>query len=121
MFDHVAIRTRDLDKSVKFYEKALAPLGFKKSVSFDGGAGFGKHESPSFWIVRMEETPTTAAHFAFSCSSRPEVERFYREAMLAGGQDNGPPEIQEEYGPTYFAAFVLDPNGNNVEAVFHES
>jgi catechol 2,3-dioxygenase-like lactoylglutathione lyase family enzyme len=120
MFDHVAIRTHDLNKSVRFYEKALAPLGFKKSVSFDAGAGFGKHGSPSFWIVRMDDTPTTAAHFAFSCDSRSEVERFYKEAMAAGGTDNGPPEIQEEYGPHYFSAFVLDLDGNNVEAVFHE-
>jgi len=121
MFDHVGLNVRDYAVSRAFYEQALAPLGYR--VVFDGaqwnGAGFGtSDDKPEFWIMQREPYGT-GTHVAFHCDDRPTVDAFHAAALAAGGTDNGAPGVREHYHPTYYGAFVLDPDGNNVEAVCH--
>lgn len=117
MIDHVGISVGDLARSKKFYEAALAPLGYKALMDFAVGAGFGR-EHPAFWII--ERTPVTnGAHVALTAPSRKAVRDFHAAALRAGGKDNGAPGVREDYSPTYYAAFVHDPDGNNVEVVCH--
>jgi catechol 2,3-dioxygenase-like lactoylglutathione lyase family enzyme len=120
VFDHVGLNVKDYAASRAFYEKALAPLGYKVVMAFDewGGAGFGEGEKPEFWI--NERSPAGAGtHVAFHCDDRATVDAFHEAACAAGGVDNGAPGIREHYHPTYYGAFVLDPDGNNIEAVCH--
>ena len=119
MYDHVSLKVKDYQKSKRFYEKALAPLGYKLQAEYEGNtAGFGAGETKAFWI--SGGTPaSTAVHLAFASPSRAAVKEFHVAAMEAGGRDNGGPGIREDYSPTYYAAFVHDPDGNNVEAVCH--
>ncbi len=113
--DHVSISTADYGRSLKFYEAALAPLGIKTLMQFEGqAAGLGT-EVPFFWIGAGDRSGHT--HVAFSADSRAAVDAFHAAALAAGGKDNGGPGIRENYSPNYYAAFVLDPDGHNIEAV----
>ncbi len=121
MFDHVGLNVRDFGTSRDFYERALGPLGYR--IVFDGsewnGAGFGASpDRPEFWIMQREPYGT-GTHLAFAAADRATVDSFHAAALAAGGTDNGAPGIREQYHPTYYGAFVLDPDGNNVEAVCH--
>jgi catechol 2,3-dioxygenase-like lactoylglutathione lyase family enzyme len=127
MIDHTGIRSLDLERSVRFYERALAPLGYALSRRIPGAAGFGVPAGPGksldpggdFWVGDAEpHTPRT--HVAFSAPSRAAVDAFHAAALAAGGTDNGPPGLRPVYHAGYYAAFVLDPDGYNVEAVFHD-
>ena len=120
MFDHVGLNVSDYAASRAFYEQALAPLGYRVVMGEDAwkGAGFGTGDKPEFWI--MERQPTgTGTHVAFHCDDRAAVDAFHAAALAAGGVDNGGPGVREHYHPTYYGAFVLDRDGNNVEAVCH--
>jgi catechol 2,3-dioxygenase-like lactoylglutathione lyase family enzyme len=122
MFDHIGLDVRDFAASRAFYERALEPLGYR--VVFDGsewnGAGFGtSDDKPEFWIMQREPYGT-GTHVAFAVSDRDTVDAFHAAALAAGGTDHGAPGIREHYHPTYYGAFVLDPDGNNVEAVCHK-
>ena len=122
MFDHVGLNVRDYAASRAFYEQALAPLGYR--VVFDGsewnGAGFGtSDDKPEFWIMQREPCGT-GPHVAFHCADRASVDAFHTAALAAGGTDHGAPGLRPQYHPSYYGAFVLDPDGNNVEAVCHE-
>lgn len=119
MIDHTGYLVSDLDKSVAFYTKALAPLGYEKLMGFPGVAGFGENKKPDFWI-HAGGTPTDKIHIAFRAKGRAEVKAFYEAAIAAGGKDNGPPGTRPQYHEHYYGAFVLDPDGHNVEAVCHE-
>ena len=125
--DHVTLVVSDYARSRAFYEKALAPLGITLIVEFGQACGFGRDGKPAFWIgtgpasfQKPEQlriiTPT---HVAFSARSRAEVEAFYAAALQAGGKDFGAPGLRTHYHPKYFGAFVLDPDGLNIEAVTH--
>ncbi|MFL5446003.1 MAG: VOC family protein [Myxococcales bacterium] len=117
MFDHIGIAVSSFEKSVRFYEAALAPLGFRLE-SHDPkaqSAGFGPKGAPALWIGAGK--PPGPLHFAFQAKTRSAVRQFYEAALAAGGNDNGKPGIRENYAPTYYAAFVHDPDGNNIEAV----
>jgi catechol 2,3-dioxygenase-like lactoylglutathione lyase family enzyme len=120
--DHVGITASDYNASKSFYEKALAPLGISAAMVVEvpeyTGAGFGRDNNPDFWIG-SGNSATSPVHIAFSARSSHEVDAFYAAAMAAGAKDNGPPGIREHYHPGYYAAFVFDPDGHNVEAVFH--
>jgi catechol 2,3-dioxygenase-like lactoylglutathione lyase family enzyme len=118
MIDHTGYLVTDLDKSVEFYTKALAPLGYEKLMAFPGVAGFGENKKPDFWLAAG--TPTDKIHIAFRAKGRAEVKAFYDAAIAAGGKDNGPPGTRPRYHEHYYGAFVLDPDGHNVEAVCHE-
>jgi catechol 2,3-dioxygenase-like lactoylglutathione lyase family enzyme len=122
MFDHVGLNVRDYAASRAFYEQALGPLGYRVVMAFDNwkAAGLGTDESkPEFWVAQREPFGT-GTHVAFTCDDRATVDAFHQSALTAGGTDNGSPGIREDYHPTYYAAYVLDPDGNNVEAVCHD-
>ncbi len=117
MLDHVGIAITNYPKSKKFYETALAPLGYKLVMEFGEAAGFGAEGKPDFWIGKADKVQST--HVAFVSADRKTVEAFYNAAMAAGGKDNGKPGIRKDYHPNYYGAFVHDPDGNNIEAVCH--
>lgn len=118
MIDHIVIRVRDLAKSRRFYVEALAPLGYTIVKEVDPFIGFVSGSKADLWLGRGEPV-TSAIHVALACGSRSEVDAFYASAMKAGGRDNGAPGIRPQYHPCYYGAFVLDPDGNNIEAVCH--
>ena len=115
MFDHIGLRTEKLAALSQFYKAALAPLGLARAVEYEGGLGLGGAEGPGLWI--NEGAPASAVHIALSAPSRAAVDAFHAAALGAGGRDNGAPGLRKDYAPTYYAAFVIDPDGNNVEAV----
>ena len=122
MIDHVGFPVSDYARSKVFYEKALAPLGYTliKEVQqnqYDAkAAGFGANGKPDFWIGG-EGGLNRAIHIAIAARDRAAVDAFYRAAMAAGARDNGAPGIRAHYHPNYYGAFVLDPDGHNIEAV----
>jgi catechol 2,3-dioxygenase-like lactoylglutathione lyase family enzyme len=120
MIDHVQLRVKSFEKSRRFYAQALEPLGY--SVQSDDptskSAGFGTKGATDLWIG--EGTPVTRMHIAFRTDDRRAVQKFHAAAVAAGGTDNGTPGVRKDYSPNYYAAFVLDPDGNNVELVCHE-
>ncbi|HSK02341.1 MAG TPA: VOC family protein [Kofleriaceae bacterium] len=122
MIDHIGISVTDLDRSIAFYERALAPLGYTLIMKFDGqAAGFGAGGKPDFWLGVGPGTPPSPTHVAFRTKGRADVRAFHEAALAAGGKDNGPPGVREMYHPDYYGAFVLDPDGHNIEAVCHEA
>src|ERR1700687_1032924 len=118
IIDHIGIGVADYDRSKAFYTRSLAPLGIGLVMEVEGWAGLGRGAKPEFWIG-MECGGQPSIHIAFAAETRAQVRAFYQAAIAAGGQDNGPPGIREIYHPNYYGAFVLDPDGNNVEAVCH--
>lgn len=119
MLDHIGIDVSDYENSKEFYKAALAPLGYGLIMEVYGYAGFGADGKPDFWIHGGTVT-TPQIHIAFKSKNRATVSAFYEAAINAGGKDNGPPGIRAMYHPHYFGAFVLDPDGHNIEAVCHD-
>jgi catechol 2,3-dioxygenase-like lactoylglutathione lyase family enzyme len=126
MLDHVFLTVTDLDRSIAFYEKTLAPLGIEHTVDYDGKdgpaghpdlKGFGRDNRVFFWL-RAGEADSRAAHVGFVASSTAEVDAFYQAAMAAGASDNGKPGVRLYYDPRYYAANVRDPDGYSLEAVY---
>lgn len=120
MIDHVTISVSDLERSRIFYEAAFAPLGFTKSFGKAGGFwAFGLLGQGLFEIEQYSATaPITSAHIAFRVASHEMVQSFYVAALAAGAKDHGPPGPRPHYTPNYYACFVLDPDGHNIEAMF---
>lgn len=117
MFDHVGLRVSDLERSARFYRATLEPLGLVPGPKDDASAGFGPPGAPALWLTSGEARDRV--HIAFASASRAAVDAFHRKGLAAGGRDNGAPGLRPDYGSTYYAAFLLDPDGNNVEAVCH--
>jgi catechol 2,3-dioxygenase-like lactoylglutathione lyase family enzyme len=117
LIDHLALRVRDERRSRTFYEQALEPFGVKV-VESSRGPGFAIEGGGDFWIEEGEP-PAAPVHVAFAAADRATVDKFHRAAVEAGGRDNGAPGLRPHYHAGYYAAFVIDPDGNNVEAVFH--
>jgi catechol 2,3-dioxygenase-like lactoylglutathione lyase family enzyme len=119
VFDHVALNVADVPASRAFYEPALAPVGL--AVTMDVPAvpvtGFGRDGKSSFMVRAVGGPTSDPVHVAFVAADRAAVDAFHAAAVAAGGTDNGGPGVRENYHPSYYAAFVLDPDGNNVEAV----
>lgn len=118
MIDHISIRVSDYERSKRFYAMALAPLGYTLLMESVSGAGFRKEFIPDFWIRQGEPSPST--HIAFASPDRATVDAFYAAAIAAGAVDNGVPGLRPEYHPSYYGAFVFDPDGYNIEAVCHK-
>lgn len=119
MLDHVTIGVTDFDGSKTFYNKALSPLGIE-CLYFEGEtfAGYGIGKKAFFWIG-LREGAQTGAHIAFTAADRAMVDNFYKAAIAAGGQDNGQLGLRPHYHKNYYGAFILDPDGHNIEAVCH--
>jgi catechol 2,3-dioxygenase-like lactoylglutathione lyase family enzyme len=115
--DHTAVYVTDLDRSKSFYADALKPLGYSLQFEMGEFLGFGDGQMPNFGVVRRD--PVGDGHVAFSASDRATVDAFHQAAIAAGGTDNGAPGLREHYHPTYYAAYVRDFDGNNIEAVCH--
>ncbi len=125
MIDHITFGVSDMQRSAAFYDRAFAPLGvtmlFEVPPEHTGGVrvrGYGDRR-PWFWIAE-EDATRGKLHVALSAANRTAVDAFHREALAAGGRDNGAPGLRAHYHPDYYGAFVLDPDGNNIEAVCHE-
>ena len=119
MLDHISIGVSDFERSKTFYDRALRPLGITRLYA-DGerSAGYGISPKAFFWIG-WRDTSRMGAHIAFAAQDRATVDRFHDEAIAAGGIDNGAPGLRPNYHPDYYGAFVLDPDGYNIEAVCH--
>ena len=118
MIDHLGISVSDYDRSKTFFLKALAPLGVSLITEVMGWAGLGKNGKPDFWFGTHSEVQRPM-HIAFTADSREQVRQFYAAALEAGATDNGPPGIRAHYHPNYYGAFVIAPDGHNIEAVCH--
>src|ERR1700761_2839941 len=117
VYDHIGIKVGDLDASIKFYVAALAPLGYVLCSKDASGAGFGPKGEPALWLYLDKGPAATGAHIAFRAPDHAAIAKFHSEGVKAGGRDNGAPGPRKDYSPTYYAAFLIDPDGNNVEAV----
>ncbi len=118
VFDHIGINVKDFPKTRTFYLQALAPLGIKVVREDAGWAMLGRPGEGALWIGAFGP-PTAPIHVAFNASTREQVRQFHAAALRAGARDNGAPGLRPQYHPNYYGAFVLDPDGNNIEAVFH--
>ena len=126
MLDHVGFAVADFGRSRAFYDAALAPLGIGRVMEVSAAetghgdhAGYGTAGKPVFWIGSGGGPAGVAFHIAFAAPDRAAVQRFHAAALAAGGRDNGAPGLRSHYHPSYYAAFVLDPDGHNIEAVCH--
>ena len=117
MYDHIGLKVRDVEASVRFYIAALAALGHVLCSRDDAGAGFGPPGQPALWLYLMRGFSGPGVHVALRAADRAAVDRFHHNGLEAGGRDHGRPGLRPDYSPTYYAAFLLDPDGNNVEAV----
>ncbi len=123
MIDHIEIAVADVARAKAFYDAALAPVGIAVVLSLNDGTpraayGYGVAGKPHFFIIQGPPL-TGMLHVAFAAKDRATVDAFHRAAIAAGGRDNGRPGPRPEYHPSYYGAFVLDPDGHNVEAVCH--
>jgi len=117
MIAHTTLHVSNYTKSKAFYVQALAPLGYTNNMEYGEAAGFNDGKNTDFWIAREDTIVPT--HLAFEANSRQEVEAFYKAALDAGAADNGGPGYRD-YWPGYYAAFVYDPDGHNIEAVWYD-
>ena len=127
IIDHISVNCSNYEASKAFYQKALAPLGVTLLMEFGKAAGFGLQGKPEFWLGEGALTFQTEAqaknispiHVCFTAPDRAAVDAFYKAALEAGGRDNGAPGLRAIYHPNYYGAFIIDPDGHNIEAVFH--
>ena len=119
MLDHIKLFVSDVDRSKAFYELAFQPLGYRVLLEpAPGIVGMGR-DFPNFWLAQAEGSSTTA-HVAIRADTRSVVDEFHAAALAGGGTDNGTPGLRPQYHPSYYGAFVHDPDGNNIEAVCHD-
>ena len=117
MYDHIGLKVKDLEKSVDFYTAALGALGHVLGSRDESGAGFGPAGEPALWLYAVKDQTGPGMHVAFKAADRASVDRFHKAGLKAGGRDHGKPGLRADYSPRYYAAFLIDPDGNNVEAV----
>ncbi|MCB1323996.1 MAG: VOC family protein [Leptospiraceae bacterium] len=118
IIDHIGLAVSDYARSKQFFSNALAPLRIELVMEVQGWGGFGRDGKPEFWFGEHARSQSPM-HIAFLAEDREQVRQFYKAAIAAGGQDNGGPGIREIYHPDYYGAFVLGPDGHNIEAVCH--
>jgi catechol 2,3-dioxygenase-like lactoylglutathione lyase family enzyme len=119
MLDHLIVTVSDFERSREFYAACLEPLGYEVVLEFGRAVGFGIGGKPEFFI-RAGDPVEPPIHIAFGSDDRARVDRFHERALASGGRDNGAPGLRPEYHEHYYGAFVLDPDGHNVEAVCHQ-
>jgi len=121
MIDHLSLKVKDFEKAAAFYRAALAPLGYSKGIEYPGGLQLTVAGQPGdLWVTALKEDETPLpTHIAFAAKNADEIKAFYEAALSAGGIDNGAPGSRD-YHPGYYAAFVYDREGNNIEAVIHD-
>ena len=117
MIDHVSVRVQDFPRVLAFYREALAPIGYQVIMEYPGAVGLGTEGKPDLWLMQTDQ-PLNPTHVALT-STRNLIDAFHAAALSAGGTDNGPPGLRLDYHPHYYAAFVRDPEGNNIEVVSH--
>lgn len=124
MYDHVGLKVKNVGTSVRFYRAALAPLGHEVASQDEASAGLGPKGAPALWLsaspaaaASAQSSAQSSAHVAFAAASQEAVDRFHAAGLAAGGRDNGAPGLRKDDAPNYYAAFLIDPDGNNVEAV----
>src|SRR6266542_2217644 len=120
MIDHVTLNVRDLGSCKAFYTEALRPLGYELTMEYPGGCGWGAQGTSDFFLAERGE-PSAPVHVALRSPDQQAVDAFHEAAVAAGGRDNGPPGLRRVYHEHYYGAYVLDPEGNNIEAVTHEA
>ncbi|MPS81316.1 MAG: VOC family protein [Achromobacter sp.] len=118
MFDHIGFGVSDINQSRAFFLQALAPLGVSLAMQGPNSIGLGRAGKPSMWLYATHAV-SPPLHIAITAATRADVDAFYQAALAAGAKDNGPPGLRPHYHPNYYAAFVLAPDGHNVEAVCH--
>jgi catechol 2,3-dioxygenase-like lactoylglutathione lyase family enzyme len=127
IIDHIGVNVSDFERAKAWYAKALEPLGITLVMEWGKAAGFGRNKKPELWVGEGATSfqtdahlqPITPIHVCLRAKNRDEVDAFYRAAVAAGGKDFGAPGLRPHYHASYYGAFVLDPDGHNVEAVFH--
>jgi catechol 2,3-dioxygenase-like lactoylglutathione lyase family enzyme len=123
MIDHVSFCVADLERARAFYDAALEPLGYRRYFDAADASGYGAErvhaQALPFWIGQDDERGPSRGHLCFTAPSRAAVDAFHRAALAAGGRDNGVPGLRPQYHATYYAAFVIDPDGHRIEAVRH--
>ena len=119
MFDHIGIGVSNLQASKAFFLQALAPLGVVVAMEVPDAVGLGRNRKPSLWLGSTTDRPVPL-HLAFTAEDRKQVDEFFRHALAAGGKDNGTPGLRPHYHADYYAAFVIGPDGHNVEVVCHK-
>ena len=119
ILDHIGFNVSDFPKSKAFFVEALQPLGIGIVSEGEGWAMIGREQKPQFWFGSFGNPPGPI-HLAFSAKNREQVRQFHRAALAAGGKDNGAPGVRAQYHPNYYAAFVIGPDGHNIEAVCHD-
>ena len=127
VIDHLSLGVRDLARSRAFYDAILAPLGYRRGYDRDDVSGYGlpeehalREQALPFWIGADPEGPAHNGHICFHAPDRAAVEAFHKVALAAGARDNGAPGLRPQYHASYYAAFVIDPNGHRLEAVCHQ-
>jgi catechol 2,3-dioxygenase-like lactoylglutathione lyase family enzyme len=118
MIDHVSVRVQDFSRLLAFYREALAPIGYQVLMEYPGAVGLGADGKPDLWIMQTDK-PLNPTHVALGTASRARIDAFHAAALAAGATDNGQPGLRADYHPFYYAAFVHDPEGNNIEVVCH--
>ena len=117
MYHHIGLKVNDLAASCRFYQAALAPLGYVLGSHDESYAGIGPVDAPALWLYAAPGTKSPGTHIAFRVANHKIVDAFYKAGLKVGATDNGGPGLRPDYSPTYYAAFLIDPDGNNVEAV----
>src|SRR3954469_855263 len=115
MYDHIGLKISNIDASVAFYSAALKPLGYELCSRDEAGAGFGPAGAPALWLYLSPEAVGPGAHIAFRAPDHAAIQKFHAAGLRAGGRDNGGAGPRTDYSPTYYAAFLIDPDGNNIE------
>ena len=119
LIDHISLSISDVERSKQFYTRVLATLDIEQVGETHGWIGFGRNGKGDFWFG-VDDEAQHPMHFAFLAESRAQVDAFHAAAIKAGGKDNGKPGLRPEYHPDYYGAFIIDPDGHNIEAVCHQ-
>ncbi len=121
MIDHISLYVEDYARAKEFFTQALAPLRYALVMEFPNVGGFGVDGKPDLWVIAKGKEAKFTTHICFRAENREQVDAFYEAAIKAGATDNGKPGLRPEYHENYYGAFVIDKDGNNIEAACHDA